>query len=217
MEREAKFPVPDPGVWQSIAQADRVAGLDQVPLGREHQRNTYYDTEDRAFSRAGFACRVREVGERTLLTVKGPAHTRHDVIHRFEEERAIERSLPEDRAGFVAVAVELLPAEARASVGAAGPLFPILLTETDRRTFALEREGRRVCELTLDEVDYRVEVREVPVYREMELEAKSATEGEMARIVRWFREEWGLQPTSRSKLEVGLEILGRRGRTPQGG
>lgn len=214
MEREAKFPVPDPGVWQGIAQAERVAGLEQVPLGREQQRNVYYDTEDRAFGRAAFACRVREVGERTILTVKGPAITRHDVIHRFEAERAIPRNLPEDRAAFLALALELLPEEVRPAVGSAGPLFPLLVTETGRRIFALERQGRRLCELVLDEVDFRVEGREAPVYREMEIEAKSATEGEMARIIRWFREEWNLRPSSRSKLEIGLEALGRRGGPP---
>ena len=209
MEKEAKFPVPDPLVWEQIAQAVKVSGLDQIPRGREAQHNVYFDTPDGALARAAYACRLREVAGRRTLAVKGPAQAKREVLCRYEAEFPVgPESLP-NGVPLASIVLELLPAEVREKVSPLGPLAVILRSGTDRRIFGLEKAGRRVCELCLDEVNFEVEGREVPVYRELELELKDGTEAEQVRLVRWFREQWGLSTTGRSKLEVGLELTGR--------
>ena len=211
MEREAKFPVPDPGAWQAIAKATRVAGFEQVPLGRERQRNVYFDTETGVLARSRFACRLREVDDRRVVTVKGPAKREKDILLRYEEERLIDADLVAGGMALAEIAWEMLPEEVRSEVGSPAPLIPILESVTVRRNFALEKDGRRVCELALDEVSFEAEGQKLPVYRELELELKGGgTEGEHARLVRWFREEWGLVATERSKLEMGLRFARRQ-------
>ena len=210
METEVKFPVPDPAVWQGVARARRVAGCEQVPLGRESQRNTYFDTGDGLLARHGHACRLREVRERYVLAVKGPAEPQMDVLRRYEAERPLGEECLREGIPPSHLVEELLPPRVRANLAAVGPLRPILRSGTERRIFALEKDGRRVCELTMDEVSFELETGESPVYCEIELELKGGSAGELARLARWFREEWGLQPSRRSKLEVGLSLLGRR-------
>src|SRR5262245_48342349 len=210
METEAKFPVPDPATWQRIAQATRVAGCEQVPLGRERQVNLYFDTEDGALARERFACRVRTVGDRRVVTVKGPLEPRKDVVVRYEMERTLLANDPAPGAPPRDLVMELLPAEVRNRMPPLAPLIMILKSGTDRRSFTLRRAGVEVAEMALDEVSFTAGTRELPVYRELEVELTGGDEGELARLVRWFREEWGLVTSTRSKLEVGLELTGRR-------
>jgi len=209
MEREAKFPVPDPAVWQRIAQATRVAGCEQVPLGRERQSNVYFDAEDGALGRERFACRVRSVGDRRVVTIKGPLEPRKDVVVRFEVERVVPAAALAAGAPSRDLILELLPVEIRRRIPALAPLVMILQSGTDRRMFSLRRGSLDIAELELDEVSYSAGSRELPIYRELEVELTGGDEGELARLVRWFREEWGLVPSKRSKLEVGLELTGR--------
>lgn len=210
MEREAKFPVPDPSTWQRIAQAVRVAGCAQVPLGRERQVNVYFDSEDGALGRERFACRVRSVGEKRIVTLKGPLEPRRDVTVRYEMERIVAVSDLANGAPGRDLVLELLPPEIRARVTPLAPLVAILTSGTDRRLFALRRGDVDVAELAMDEVSFTAGSRELPVYREVEIELTGGDEGELARLVRWYREEWSLTPSQRSKLEVGLELTGRR-------
>jgi inorganic triphosphatase YgiF len=210
MEKEAKFPVPDPVVWQGVARARRVAGLEQIPLGRERQHNVYFDTEEGTLGRLEYACRLRRIGERYLLAVKGPADPQGEFLRRYEAERPISREELEEGVPPSQLVWELLPDHVRSEVTFLGPLRPTLRSGTERRLFALEKDGRRVCELALDEVNFELPGGEAPVYRELELELKSGSEGELACLIRRFREEWGLRPSQRSKLEVGLSLMGRR-------
>jgi inorganic triphosphatase YgiF len=211
MEREAKFPVPDPATWQRLAQATRVAGTDQVSLGREQQVNLYFDTEDGALARERFACRVRAVGDRRIVCVKGPLEPRKDVVVRYELERMLPPGeLAQGGAPSRDLVLELMPPEVRDRLGSLAPLIMILKSGTDRRRFTLRRAGVDVAEMVLDDVSFTAGTRELPVYRELEVELTGGDEGELARLVRWFREEWGLVTSTRSKLEVGLELTGRR-------
>jgi inorganic triphosphatase YgiF len=209
MEREAKFPVPDPASWQRLAQATRVAGCEQIPLGRERQLNLYFDSEDGALARERFACRVRAVGEKRVVAIKGPLERRKDIVVRYEVERTVAAADLAGGAPSRELVIELLPPEVRSRVVPIAPLVMILRSGTDRRSFVLRRAGVDVAELVLDEVSFTAGGRELPVYRELEIELTRGDEGELARLVRWFREEWGLAPSLRSKLEVGLELTGR--------
>ncbi len=79
MEIEAKYRV-------SAEDLDSVASLRQLgdyalspALAPEQQENTYYDTDDHRLTTARYGLRVRRVGARTLITLKGPAEVRADA------------------------------------------------------------------------------------------------------------------------------------------
>jgi uncharacterized protein YjbK len=86
-EVEFKFRVDGPAAFEALA---RVAGA--RPSAPVTQINHFFDTADRALSRARFTLRLREESGRFVLTAKGPGEGEGTLKSRTEEEVEVSRA-----------------------------------------------------------------------------------------------------------------------------
>jgi inorganic triphosphatase YgiF len=201
MEVEAKYRVPTP------ADLDRVAGLSELGgyalrphAAAEQQRNDYYDTADRRLQAARHGLRVRRVGERALVTLKGPSSRDGALFSRAEWEFAHDnpdpRSWPPGEARDVALAI----------IGEAA-LERTLTIETHRRAIDALRAGAPVAEICLDLGTIYAGGREAPIC-ELEIELFAAgTLGDIYVLTAVLGAQIALEPEPLSKLARGLALL----------
>ncbi|HEV2460564.1 MAG TPA: CHAD domain-containing protein, partial [Ktedonobacterales bacterium] len=197
-----------------------VGGLDLGPYqlaepGDEHHHDQLLDTASRAITGTHHALRVRRIGDAAVLTFKGPNRGSNGLHERDEFEAAlpdgggIDRDRwPQDVAGRVAPLV------------GDAPLVPIIDVDVHRRTWRVERDGKRVGELALDEGTISAAGRAMPL-RELEIELKDGgSRADLEALSQRLRVALPLQPESRSKLERGLALLASAqrldGHTPLG-
>src|SRR5262245_27296740 len=94
MEIEAKYRVVGKLSPQRITSVDlHPYNMKPVEDGRHH--DSLLDTKDRAITSSGHALRIREIGKRRILTLKGPP-LGEGAVHRREE---IEAELDADSPG----------------------------------------------------------------------------------------------------------------------
>ncbi|MCS6802538.1 MAG: CHAD domain-containing protein [Chloroflexota bacterium] len=186
---------------------ERIAALDLGPyqLGevRVHQlHDRLLDTPDGALAATQRALRIRRDGASLLITVKGPpAGTGH--LHRRDEiEAVVERDPTEtgvwpDDVRSALVGVDLSSLEERVTV------------VNHRVAWQVEREGRAVAELALDEGAVIVaEVRER--FHELEVELRpGGTPEDLSALEALLRKQLDVVPEPRSKLERGLALRQR--------
>lgn len=200
MEIEAKYTV-------SAAELDLVGSLQQLdayilrPMPAvEHQENIYYDTADGRLSAARYGLRVRHIGERTLVTLKGPTDG-NDGLHRRAEYEFVGAS-PEPATWPMGVARDL----ALALTGGA-PLVALLRIVTERRVRYAERDGVRVAELCLDQSTIFAAERTM-LLNELEIEQlPDGSADDLADLAAALIKVIRLRPEPRSKLERGLALL----------
>lgn len=170
----------------------------------EQQRNTYYDTEDRQLAQQHYGLRIRQVGTRSVATLKGPAEGGGGMFRRGEWE--IEASDPHPATWPASDARE----QAHAVLGDAA-LLPLLTIYTRRRIIvaappdASAEHG--VAEISLDDV--RIEAKgQTRAFAELEIEVLPAgSEADLHALEAALREHLALVPEERSKLQQGFEVL----------
>lgn len=163
MEIEAKFRVSSEGLA-------RLAGLRQAGAyaltpapAPEQQLNTYFDTADGRLSAARHGLRVRHIGERALITLKGPAEVGPDSVHR-RAEYEFPGDDPQPETWQPGVARDL----ALALTGGRR-LAPTVSIATERTILYASRDGASVAEVCLDRGLMRAGEREQP-FAEVEIE-----------------------------------------------
>lgn len=221
-------------------QYDAPGGLEKVEewLGGHDPRNfglvlfrrslkeladTYYDTEDRRLYHAGYALRVRRVGESYEATMKArtPAESN---LHR---RREISEPLEGDGVGALLGASGPVGLRLKAL---AGPRELRILFEirTHRRTFDLFERGVaepgeartgssavRIGEIALDSSEITPGGGDGParlVRVEVEVEPSAAGSASLKKLesfAKAMEETLGLQPTAISKYEAGLSATGQ--------
>lgn len=200
MEIEAKYRV-GPAEIELVA-ALRI--LDRYTLEPapepELQENIYYDTADGRLAAARHGLRVRRIGERALITLKGPATVDEAGVH-----RRVEHEFP----GADPRPLSWPPGSARelalALIGDA-PLIPIVAVHTERHILHAARAGRVVAELALDRGVLRGGGRE-QLFTELEIELLPAGEPEdIAALAKGLAAQISLTPEPRSKLERALAL-----------
>jgi inorganic triphosphatase YgiF len=202
MEIEAKFRVEEADVFAALLDGDTIGSFQLTHADAvEDQRNTYYDTSDRRLQAQRSGLRIRVVGVRRIVTLKGGGRVTGALHERDEWEVEIGA---DDRP-------EHWPSsEARERVLAligAEPLQPILTIETRRRHIYASRQDDQVAELSLDEGVIRAGGREES-FRELEIElSDGGTRADFTALVQLLRERFPLIPEERSKLARGLELL----------
>lgn len=199
MEIEAKYRA-------TPADLDRVAALSALgpyalqAAGVESQRTQYFDTADGRLAAARHGLRVRHVGDRAVVTLKGPAEVGADGVHRRAEHEFPGHS--PDPAGWPPGPARDL---ARELLGGA-PLQPTVAVHTERRLVHALRDGTPVAELALDRGVFRGGGREEP-FSELELELKApGDEADLARIVAELARHLALVPEHRSKQQRALAL-----------
>ena len=199
MEIEAKFVVPDRQVDAQLGRLRSLAGYGLTPAGVAPVSDRYFDTLDRRFLAAGYACRLRQEGDALLLTLKGLGGVEGAVHRRDEREVSLPAWNPDPMAWPESAARTLALELAKGA-----PLRPLFSLRQRRRRAEVTQGGRRVAELSLDAV--RVTVGRKPVsYFELEVELKGdGSEADLAALAAELAGAWGLVPEPRAKFERAL-------------
>lgn len=200
MEVEAKYAV-------SARDLDVVAALTQLGPYTLHaepepqqQRNRYFDTADHRLAQARYGLRLRDIGDRTLVTLKGPAEVSQGLHRRAEYE--FDHADPDPHSWPGGPAREL----ALALTGGAG-LEPTVTILTRRLPIIARYQDRPVAELSLDRGEILVGQRAEP-FCELEIELLPAgAETDLAALAEALRAFIALRPESRSKLQRGLMLM----------
>src|SRR5262249_11529756 len=108
--------------------------------------------KDRSVTGSGYALRIREVGKRRVLTLKGPP-LGEGALHRREEiEADLDTETPaatKQRRVSRARWPEPIKGKVSELIGEA-PLTPLVETKIHRTTWIVERAGQMVAELAYD-------------------------------------------------------------------
>ncbi len=202
MEIEAKFVVPDRQVVAQLGRLRSLAGYGLTPAGVAPVSDRYFDTLDRRFLAAGYACRLRQEGDALVLTLKGLGGVEGAVHRRDEREVSLPAWDPDPMAWPESAARTLALDLAKGA-----PLRPLFSLRQRRRRAEVTQGGRRVAELSLDAV--RVTVGRQPVsYFELEVELKGdGTEADLAALAAELAGAWGLVPEPRAKFERALALV----------
>lgn len=201
MEIEAKY-------YVSGADLEVLAGMRQlgpyvlVPAPTpELQENTYYDTVDGRLTAARYGLRVRRIGERSLITLKGPADVGSDAVHRRAEFEFLGVD-PNPGNWPTGVARDL----ALALTGGA-PLVSRVVISTERRILHVYRENTQIAELCLDRGVMRGGER-VRAFTELEIELLAGgAASDLSALAHEMAEHIALIPEPRTKLERALTLL----------
>jgi inorganic triphosphatase YgiF len=205
MEIEKKFRIEQPHHLDVLTEqahlgAYRLHHADEA----EQQLNTYYDTAERLLEQQHYGLRIRQVGTRSVATLKGPATGEAGMFRRGEWE--IEASDPHPATWPASEARD----QAEALLGAA-TLLPLLTIRTRRRNIIAAppdagAEGG-VAEVSLDDVHIEAGGRSRS-YAELEIELLPAgSEADLQAIETALGAHLPLVPEERSKLQQGLELL----------
>jgi len=203
LEIEAKFRIPDVQTFQCLLEAATLAGFTLGPASAAELRDRYLDTAARALLAAGFACRLRRQGNRTLATLKGLGGAAGAVHRRIELEVDLAEPLPP---------ADWPPSPARdlvLRVCGSEPLETLLELEQTRNSRWLHEGDRTVAELSLDRVAVRRDMQVIASYLELEAElVADGCEEDLTRLAAELQGRWGLVPNGQSKFERALVLTG---------
>ena len=209
VEVELKYRVSDLASAERYLTAEEVGSFGGGSAARASQfEDRYVDTADGAMARAGFAVRVRQTGGGTVVSVKSLARSDGPGgAHRREELEG-----PADR---TAGPLEWPASDARSLVlelAGDAPLVEVVTIRQLRRKRVVRNGDTRV-ELSLDEVDVVARSRVVDRFVELEAELVKGSEERLASLAEVFAADPALEPSTGSKLEAALAMLGA-GETP---
>ncbi|RRR68920.1 MAG: CYTH domain-containing protein [Candidatus Viridilinea halotolerans] len=200
MEIEAKFRIAASEL-ATLAKLRRLGAYTLKPApAPEQQENIYYDTPDARLTTARYGLRVRRVGSRALVTLKGPAEVGTDGIHR-RSEFEFHGDQPDPTSWPPGVARDL----ALALTGGAA-LAPLAAVLTERYVLHAIFNGVEVAEICLDHGLLRGGDREQP-FAEVEIELLSAgSANDLATLAAALGEHATLEPESQTKLQRALAL-----------
>ena len=197
-ELEQKYVVDSPRPWavqtRLLAQLSR-AGYQVSFLEEKPQRDTYFDTPGETILKGDGSLRLREKGEKRLLSIKSMLQSREGTFLRREDELVLDKET--DPMAFLR---EHLP-----EVEAEG-LRPTAVVANRRRTYEVSRTAGGRFELAFDDVTYQNPVTG-RAYRErqVEIEALDGTGSDLARVVSVLRLP-ELRPASESKYQRAVRL-----------
>jgi inorganic triphosphatase YgiF len=185
------------------------SGFAILPEASRGLTDTYYDTEDWRFYRAGYALRVRRAGESVEATMKSLSPAEDGVRRRREISEPLSSAGPKTLKRARGPVGERL----RALVGARD-LRPLFEVRTRRRVFELRPDGpsadssASVGEVTLDESEFFGHGEGPTRLRRVEVEVGAEPRDGVSRFVDELRGSPGLRPAEASKFELGLSAAG---------
>ena len=218
MEIEAKFQVPDQQALDALASTTELAGLPLSSPVKRNMRDTYLDTPGRLFAAAGYTCRRRVVGRKTVITLKELVVATEELHRREEHEVEVRGAVPwaEWPEGPVRELVAVIAGDE--------PLEEVMCL---RQTRLMRRVGpprHGVAEMSLDRVEMsacgQMETTEAlptekAVFYEVEVELKpSGSEEQLASLAAALRDEWHLTPQPLPKFEQALAVFREAGLMP---
>jgi triphosphatase len=182
-------------------------GLLFSPVATKELKDTYYDTEDWRFYRAGYALRVRREGKSVEATMKALVPAEDGVRRRREI------SEPLKSGGMKSLRRARGPVGERLrGLAGARDLRPLFENRTRRRVFELRPEGDAddSCgEVALDESEISAKGESSARFSRVEVEVGPGDGGDRVEgLVKSLRGSLGLRPTETSKFGTGLAVAG---------
>jgi len=187
------------------------SGLVVAPEATVEITDTYYDTDDWRFYRAGYALRIRNMGGEVEATMKSLTPAEGSLRRR----REISEALEDDRPATLKKASGPVGRRSRALIGGR-EMRPLFKLETSRQGFALLRESTnesykdvRVGEISLDASEISLGEETTHLTRvEVESALGDAPIPDLRGFVDEMQSALELAPASFSKYEAGLYASG---------
>ncbi|NNF58007.1 MAG: CHAD domain-containing protein [Rhodothermaceae bacterium] len=200
MEIETKYIAPRSPAFVALMQTPDVAGYHLEPMPAVSVQDVYLDTLDGDLLRQGYVFRVREQDEEVIATLKSLGGAEGAVHRRLELEAALGGPIRQGRLPIIPEGA--LRRSLDALVGDASLVELVRLRQ--HRTPRVAFDGARlVGVLTLDVVAHEVDGT-LHVTNEVEVElAATGREDDLYRLDPVLQ-QWGLEPTARSKFERAL-------------
>ncbi|MGE0229908.1 MAG: CHAD domain-containing protein [Dehalococcoidia bacterium] len=165
------------------------------------QHDEYLDTHDWRVHRARFTLRVRSLPDAAEATLKAFGDSADGVRRRLEINQPLPSGVTDPLAAEGPVSERL-----RLLLGSRD-LRSLVVVDTHRRPYLIQRDGVTLATLTLDEAT--VPGSEAPPIRRVEVEeAFPGAMSEVDRFLHALRAATGLTLASRSKFESGLAAVG---------
>src|SRR5271170_2147151 len=189
-----------------LADHGTVDGLVLEPRSTLQIFDTYLDTDDWRFHRAGFALRIRSESGKSEATLKS--------LHSASEEVADRRELSEALDGSASDAIRRSrgPVGSRVhAVSGAHALLPLFEARTSRQRFAVRRadEAQQMGEIALDEtVISRPHGEPQTSMQRVEVEALTGVLEPLQSLVKTLRSDCALEAASDTKYSQGLKSVG---------
>jgi inorganic triphosphatase YgiF len=201
VEVEAKFAITG-ALERAQIQALELSPYTLRAAGVERHHDALLDTPSRAITSAQRALRIRSIGERAILTLKGPNQGAEGVHEREEIEAPLNDAPTYDPRDWPREIGEVAETLAQGE-----PLGVIVRVRVERQLWTVRRGGRVVGELALDTGEIIAAGRREPL-RELELELKgSGKRADLDALCVALTKALPLAPESRSKLQRGLALL----------
>jgi triphosphatase len=188
-------------------------GVTISPAHTVNQLDTYFDTADRTFDRAGYSVRLRRSRRPPAkATLKSLDEATPDAL-RFRLE--LEEEVDADEPTPLASAPGPVGKRVRALAGKK-QLRPLFDVQTRRRAFPLTVDGTPSGELLLDETAIREPGGAIlGRLRRVEVEVPATAIEAVSSLVEELRSACGLQPAVFSKYEAALAASGSRRAEPE--
>ncbi len=186
-------------------------GLALAAPERAAHTDTYLDTPDWRFHRAGQALRVRRYGGTAEATFKTFGMVQDGARHRHEITEPIKAPA---RLPFAALPARLAalpgPVGQRLRAVTAGALVQRLFeSRVDRETMLARRDDRDAAEIAFDTVRVLGDPKGAPlILLRLEVEARGGDTAGLNAFVDALRDECALKPADASKFELGLKMGG---------
>jgi inorganic triphosphatase YgiF len=182
-------------------------GAPRLWIGTESVKtivDTYCETPDWRFHRAGFALRIRRTNGRIEATMKALTPTEAGVLRRREITAPLDVVKPRavvDLGGSLGERVR--------AIAGRQPIRALVEVRTRRHVFPIRLDGGPVGELSLDASTVSRGPQRAPArIRRVEVEADAASLSEVTPFVDALRAAQALRPTTSSKYEAALEARG---------
>ncbi|MBE7555916.1 MAG: CHAD domain-containing protein [Anaerolineales bacterium] len=198
IETEAKFVIPDSSTFAALQKLTHLGDFELKSIGVKAAVDRYLDTADKRLYQAGWACRLRSIAAKQLLTLKSLTPAQDKLHRRRELEIEVE---PAQAQGEQWQTWPDSPAkELVGQIAGSVPLQILFTLYQTRHQFHVLKHDQALMELSLDEVSlndtHRVN------YRELEAELiKSGDEADLGLLVEALQARWPLPVELRSKFE----------------
>ncbi|MFP5341366.1 MAG: CHAD domain-containing protein [Candidatus Limnocylindria bacterium] len=204
VEIELKFRVDDRAAAETVVALDRIGSLSAEPETARDvvMEDRYVDTADGALARAGLVARLRELDDRTLVSVKS--------LHREEAAGgATRRTEIEGPADPVAPPADWPASDARALIIEHAGTQPLveLVTLRQHRRKRLYGSDAATVELSVDDIEVLAGDTVIERFTELEAELVGGDEAALAVVAAVLDGEPGLRRATSSKLDAAMAAL----------
>lgn len=206
-EIEAKFEAHSHAAVEAVAALTELAGFRLRDSATVHQIDCYYDTTDAGLRAGGASLRVRQKGERLLMTFKADRQQVGDAVSRLEDEVELPAAFAAAWTphGRLATDDPAGPLQRALAISGSADLLPTAIIDTLRRTQLFTGEGAEI-EVAVDRSRAtRGSDGRVVEFGELEIELRAGTAQQLAEFCIALQETVpGLTPSQQTKLSRAL-------------